>query len=477
MIRFRFPAWPLVAAIVLAAGCSQESRFTTTSEEARNAYSEGVKQMEMFYYAEALQSLDRAVAADSNFALAWGRKAMLAYRMGQDSAARAFGARATRLAPAAGERERLLVSAWSHLVSYQYSPAAAAADSLIELYPDEGEAYVLRGMLYEMDKNLEAAINVYAKASKGETAYPLAVMSLGYAYSAAGEQEKALDAMRRYIEMAPDAADPRASYADLLLRFGRYDEALEQYQKSLELKPDYWYAFSMIGKVYSAKGRLRDAEKMFDRAYGLLPPLRDLEAERLATAASLAMARGNYKDAERLSLEALAIDTTLGPGAVSLISALIKQDKFDSADQVVERYRMEMKARSLQESPAMADFHAIRARVLSARGRQEEALAALKEAMQYTSALNRTYVYREMAEVYLKQGEIEPALDACAEAMSINTNSPQALLTLTRVYHKQGNVPMTKEVGERLLLFWKDADPDFKDAAELKRLLAATHAV
>ena len=125
----------------------------------------------------------------------------------------------------------------------------------------------------------------------------------------------------------------------------------------------------------------------------------------------------------------------------------------------------------------MADFHAIRARVLSARGRQEEALAALKEAMQYTSTLNRTYVYREMAEVYLKQGEIEPALDACAEALSINTNSPQALLTLTRVYHKQGDVRMTREVGERLRLFWKDADPDFKDAAELKRLLAATNAV
>jgi len=51
------------------------------------------------------------------------------------------------------------------------------------------------------------------------------------------------------------------------------------------------------------------------------------------------------------------------------------------------------------------------------------------------------------------------------------------LLTLARVYHKQGDVRMTREVGERLRLFWKDADPDFKDAAELKRLLAATNAV
>ncbi|MBP1655112.1 MAG: Tetratricopeptide repeat protein, partial [Bacteroidetes bacterium] len=305
MIRFRIPAWSLAAVLTLATGCSEESRFTTTSEEASAAYAEGVEQMDKFYYPEALQALDRAVEADSNFALAWGRKAFLAYRMSQDSAAKACAARATMLAPGASERERLLVSVWSHFVSYRHSSAAAAADSLIALYPDELEAYVLRGTLYEIDKDLEAAIDVYSKAAQGESAYPLAVMSLGYAYSAAGEQGKALTAMQRYIEMAPEAADPRASYADLLLRFGRYDEALEQYQKSLELKPDYWYAFSMIGKVNATMGRLRDAERMTRRAYELLPPSRDLDAERMATAASFAMARGDYKEAERLSIEAL----------------------------------------------------------------------------------------------------------------------------------------------------------------------------
>jgi tetratricopeptide (TPR) repeat protein len=428
----------------------------------------------MFYYAEALKSLDRAVAADSTFALAWGRKAMLAFRMGQSAAAREYAARAARLAPAASRRERLLISTWSNFVSYQYLPAAAAADSLIALYPEEGEAYVVRGMLYEIDKNLEAAIGLYAKASQGESAYPLAVMSLGYAYSAVGEQEKALAAMRRYIEMEPEAADPRASYADLLLRFGRYDEALEQYQKSLELKPDYWYAFQMIGKVNATMGRLRDAEKMFARTYELLPQSQDLDAERLATAASMAMARGNYKEAERLSGEALALDTTFGPGAVSLIIALIKQEKFDAADQVVARFHAELERRGLLESPSMADYHAIRARVLSARGRENEALAALKEALQYTSTLNRTYVYREMAEVYLRQGALEPALDACSDALSINTNSPPALLTLTRVYKAKGDARMTKEVGERLLRFWSNADPDFKDAADLRRILGKT---
>jgi tetratricopeptide (TPR) repeat protein len=477
MIRFRFPAWPLVAAVVLAAGCSEESRFTTGSSDAYAAYLEGVKQMEMFYYADALRALDRAVAADSNFALAWGRKAYLAHRMGEDSAGTVCAARALRLAPGASQRERLLISTWANLVLYRHPAAAAAADSLIELYPDENEAYVLRGILYEIDKDLESAIEVYVKAAEGETAYPLAVMSLGYAYSAAGEQEKALEEMQRYIEMAPDAADPRASYADLLMRFGKYDEALAQYKISLDLKPDYWYAFSMIGKVYFSKGRLREAEKMYDRSFELLPASRGKDAQRLATLAGLAHARGDYVEAERLSREAVGVDTTLGAGAFALVNALVRQGKYDAADEVVDRIYHELKLRSLLESPTMVDYHIIRARVLSGRGYDDEALAELEEAMLYSSTLNRTYVYRERAEVLLKKDEFEPALDACSEALSINTNAPQALLTLARVYRTQGDVRMAREVGERLLRFWSEADTDFKDAADLKALLAATQPV
>lgn len=477
MIRFRFPAWLLAAAFVAAAGCSTETRFTTESEEARNAYSEGVKQMEMFYYADALRSLDRAVAADSNFALAWGRKALLAYRMSQDSAARSCAERAARLAPAASERERLLVSVWSNFVSYQYPAAAAAADSLLERYPDEGDAYFMRGMLYEMDTDLESAIDVYAKAAQGENAYPLAVMALGYAYSAIGEQEKALDAMQRYIELAPDAADPRASYADLLLRVGRYDEALEQYRTSLELKPDYWYAFGTIGRVYVLMGRLREAEEMFNRSHEFLPASRDQDAERLGSQAGLALARGNYKEAERLSREALRIDTTFGAGAARLALALIRQGNFDAADEVLQRLHTELKARSLLETPAMTDYHLLRGRLLRERGKLDEAMGAMQEAMQYTTSPSRTYVHTEMAEVYLRQGKLESALDACSEALSINPNAPQALFTLTRVYKARGDVRMTREVGERLLRFWKDADPDFKDAADLKELLGSTPAV
>ena len=52
-------------------------------------------------------------------------------------------------------------------------------------------------------------------------------MSLGYAYSRVGELEKAAVQMQKYIRLAPDAADPRASYADILVYIGRYDEALD----------------------------------------------------------------------------------------------------------------------------------------------------------------------------------------------------------------------------------------------------------
>jgi hypothetical protein len=45
------------------------------------------------------------------------------------------------------------------------------------------------------------------------------------------------------------------------------------------------------------------------------------------------------------------------------------------------------------------------------------------------------------------------------------------LLTLTKIYHRQGDTRMAVEIGSRLLALWNDADLDFTDRNDLLRLL------
>jgi tetratricopeptide (TPR) repeat protein len=461
----------------LLSGCSPEPEFSTSSEAAIRHYRDGIALFEKFYYREALDAFEKSLEADSTFALAWARIALTHSRTHATEPARQAMARAKKNASGATRRERLYIGLWNAQVEYSFKDAALQADSLIALYPSEKEAYHIRGMIHEVDKEYDEALEMYRAAVEMDTGYPLAVMSLGYLYSTIGEQEKAIKYMQMYIRLVPEAADPRASYGDLLVRVGRYDEALEQYEKSLELNPDYWYAIQEMGKVHMVLGRLRKAEEHFRASSDLLPQTPSVEAAMLTRQAHFDMHRGQYEDAITLYRGALAIEPYYGSAAYGLTNALMKVRRFDEVRQMISGIYAETKRRGLTESSAMLDYHVLQARFLAEQDSLDEALAQCEKALEYSVQLNRAYVFREIARINLKQGAYESALFACDEALGMNPNSPFGLLLLTRVYHAQGDAKMTQEIGSRLLRLWSEADADFRYLKELRRLLKGRPAV
>jgi tetratricopeptide (TPR) repeat protein len=460
----------LGAALILA-GCAEKRKLTTSSADALRDYKEGVSLYEKFYYREAREAIEKAIGADSMFAVAWARRAMLSWNVHDEDGAKAEIARALRLSSQASPREQLFVRMWYNRINYRNKEAGATADSLCARYPDEPEALTFRGSMYELDKNVDAAIHTYIKALDVDSAYAPAVMSLGYAYSSQGDQQKAIACMQRYIRLVPQAADPRASYADLLMRSGRYDEALEQYQMSKELKSDYWYAFQRMGDIYTLQGRLRDAKAQYDTSTALLPPREKLAAIRHMTDGRMEFLRGNYEASFREFQEAIRTDSTMWEAASGVALSLAKLKRFEDADRVVDRMRIELERRNLTETPVMAAYHLIRARVLMEEGLVDEALSACGHSLQLASPFERGSTYQQTAEVYLRQKEYERALDACEEALRILPNNPFVLLTLLKTYHAKGDAQMTAEIGTRLLRFWDRADADFQMRQEAKRAL------
>ena len=453
-------------------GCGREKKLTTSAEDALPPYREGVSQWEKFYYPEAKHSFEEALRHDSTFAMAWCRLAMVEASSGASAAATGAMNEAVRHAAGVTERERLFIAMWHARLSFNNDLAGATADSLIRLYPDEKEAYLFRGSLYEeVDKNIDAALGCYRKAVGADSTYAQAVMSLGYAYSTLGNQQEAVRLMQRYIRLAPDAADPRASYADLLVRAGRYDEALEQYARALALKPDYWYAIREIGTVYTIQGRLKEAEAQFHRALSLLPQGPEIEAGHFVADASLQYRRGAFAEAKADYQKALAIDSVNYGAAEGLVRVLGKLRDFAGAERVLARIGGVLRERHLTNSSAMLSWHLMRAALLTDRGDLPAALAESDSAMGYSLPITRAAVDRQRAQTHLAGGDLEDALDDCGRALEINPNSPQVLLTLVRIYHARGDARMTAEIGNRLLALWAHADPDFQDRIELLRLL------
>jgi tetratricopeptide (TPR) repeat protein len=277
--------------------------------------------------------------------------------------------------------------------------------------------------------------------------------------------------MQRYIELVPDAADPRASFADILFRSGRYTEALEQYRASLELKPDYWYAITRMGDVYIVLGRLKEAEKQYDLGMTKILPSVQTQANHFAIDANLELRRGHYEQALELFDKARALDSLSFRWAFGRTYALLKMKRLKEAETMLEGIRKEILRRNLGESTIMLQFHLLQAGLLEDQEKFDEALVACDSALQYGTELTRAEVYHRMAAIHLKSGEYDKALDALDDALRYNPNNPEALLTLARVYKAQGDKRMTMEIGGRLLELWKQADPDFQLLQELKQVL------
>ncbi len=468
-----FPVTTLTLCLAFLTGCSRQPTLSTSSPEARRLYEVGATQYERFYYAEAKATLEEALKHDSLFAMAWARLAAVNMNNQNEADEREEIGRAMSLMGNATRREQMVIRMLDRRFHYDNVAAARIADSLIEEYPDEKEAYVIRGLIDQFNNNYEAALKSYERAVKVDTGYALAYMYIGYAYSNLGRQDEALANMEHYIRLAPDAADPHASYADLLMRVGRYDEALEQHRKALALKPDYWYSFMQIGNIAAAKGKLNEAEAEFHRSLKLRPSNRTIEAAHLSVAAVLNVYRGKYKEAVDMEVSALALDSVNGEAANGLVYALAKLRRFTDAWNVVRRIHLELENRNMIGTAAMLGYYLTVGNLLKEEGRTDEAAAACDSALEFSDPLTRGPVYRLLAEIRLAQKQYDDALDACEEALRVNPNAPMSLLTLVKIYHAMGDRDMTAEIGNRLLRFWSGADPDYEPLHELKALLGA----
>ncbi len=464
--------------ILFLVGCATEKQqLSSSSPEALASYAEGVRLTQQFYLSEARNVFQEAVGHDSTFAMAWARLAIVEASARNEVKARDHIARALAYSARATRGEQLFVRMWERRIAFANDEAAILADSLIALYPEDPEPYLFRGEIHELFQHLDSALVLYHAASDLDSTYASAAMTLGYAYSAMNDQAKALEYMGRYIRLVPGAADPRASYADLLVRVGHYDEAIEQYRQSLNLKSDYWYAINQIGSVYKILGKLQAAGAQFDEGFRYMPQSEQLEAARIAAHADLNNRAGRHAEAIAMFEKALSIDSTNLGAMFGIGTAYLELGNTAMATAALDNAKAELARLNLLESQAMLGYYLAESKLYTEKGDYESARTSNQAALEVSTPLTRTVVFRQLAEIALREGQLEEAFEACEQALSVNPNSPEALFTLTKAYIAQGDARMTAEIGGRLLNLWKDADPDFVQAKQLRRLLERSQAL
>jgi len=198
---------------------------TTSSLEALQEYSLGLKARNEKGYAAALPYHQRAIQLDPNFAMGYSAVGGDYSSLGETGRASEYFTKAFQLREHASEREKLGIAAVYYLNA-------------------TGE--------------LEKAAQTYHESIENYPRMPGAYGNLGIVYSAQGQYEKAAEVTRQGMRLAPDRASHYGNLASYTLALQRFDETRQTIHEAQARKLDNLlvhsalYALAFLGSDSTA---------------------------------------------------------------------------------------------------------------------------------------------------------------------------------------------------------------------------------
>ncbi len=210
--------------------------ITTSSEQARAEYLKGRDQFEKLLITDSVAQFQKAIALDADFAMA-----ELALANAAPTGREFFDHlnKAVVLAEKASDGEKLLIMAARAGANNDALKQKDYLDELVRGFPDDERAQFALAGWYFGQQDFTQAIGHYEKATAINPSFTTAWNLMGYAYRQNGDYAKAEKAFQKYVELIPQDPNPYDSYAELLLKMGRFDDSIAQYRKALGIDPNF----------------------------------------------------------------------------------------------------------------------------------------------------------------------------------------------------------------------------------------------
>src|ERR1019366_1141855 len=148
--------------------------------------------------------------------------------------------------------------------------------------PAAYEAYIRgRGYLqeYEKPENIDSAIAEFNQALKIDPNYAPAYAGLGEGYWIGYQQlnrgkdwlSDASASCQKALALAPDLSPGHACIGNVLFGTGKYEQAVKQYERALEIDPNSDYTLGQLADAYQKLGNPGAAEAAYKKAIALRP--------------------------------------------------------------------------------------------------------------------------------------------------------------------------------------------------------------
>jgi len=368
------------------------SDVTTSSWEAMHYFALGSEEWGRGHHKEAVGFYELALDLDPQFATCRGSLGLLLIQMNIDPAR---GREALSQALLDGETlprdEYLMLRAASRQFVDQDLEGALGEYELINgLYPNHMAACNNRGRILAALGRFDEAVEMFEKAAEldRQSAFPLVNLAFLYVLHAP-DSRAAEEVARKLIELSPDVANYHAFLGWSLAIQLRFDDAIEELDRTLEFEADHPYALPNMGYTLLAAG---------DPGSALLYLRRNLV---------------RIRESETVGSERSAIIDLV----VTLAAAGEMEQARSLADEAQALIRNETEGREW-----ILDDHAFLAQVFAASGRTAEAeeQLAIAQTMEIDDAEARFQLARSCALL----GHRECAIDGTREALEMGYGDP-----------------------------------------------------
>ncbi|MBC6480408.1 MAG: tetratricopeptide repeat protein [Hormoscilla sp. GM7CHS1pb] len=230
----------------------------------------GNQRWRLFDYKEAVAAFDEAIKRKPKFEQAWYARGLALKEQEKYQAAMASFDEATEINPKFYEAWRERGDALNLL--QRYREALASLDKAININPKDSGLYLLRGFMLQNLERYAEAVEANSKAIDIKP-HPFAYNNMGVARYNLGDKEGAIADYNKAIEIKPDYALAYNNRGNARYNLGDKEGAIADYNKAIEIeiKPDYALAYNNRGLARDDLGDKEGAITDYNKAIEIKP--------------------------------------------------------------------------------------------------------------------------------------------------------------------------------------------------------------
>jgi superkiller protein 3 len=285
---------------------------------------------------------------------------------------------------------------------------------------------------------------------------------MGYCLRQKGDYTDAEQAFKKYIELIPNDPNPYDSYAELLLKMGRYDESIAQYRKALSIDPHFNPSHFGISADLTYSGKAKEAAAELQTMADAARNDGELRTAYFGMAV-LASDGGKYDQALAAMDKEYAVAEKKGDAASMAADLQAKGNILMQAGKYDEAAKMFDHSAQLVENSNLSPEIMNNARLLHHFNQAAVAIAkkditgATTHAEQFQKGADATKNTAQLKQAHELAGRIALAekdyAKAAAELEQANLQNAQNLYRLSQAYRGQGDRAKAQEYLKKTVEF------------------------